>query len=376
MNLEQFRSAFSITEHRSYLFSGAIAPASDRAKAALQRWTQLWEARPLMNYDAALEEIAALRSAIGDLFGIAPTRVALTENTSRASNIAVRLVSCPPGANVVFDETTYPSSRYPWLRLTSAIPRVASRQEGESHSGAVSRSIDDDTVAVCISHVAPLTGVRHDLRQVSDAARRHKAVLIVDVAQTAGAVPIDLDQEGVDVAVGTTMKWLLGAPGIGFLCVRPGLLEDVGQLDVGYMALDVEGEAWPQETLPRVWSDSRRFELGMPSLPVLAPATAGVELLLAIGMEAVEQQIGILTAHCMAGLADLGIPVRTPSEPEARAGVIAFEHPQAAELAADLADDGVDIGGYDYGLGRVDPHAFNTLEDIDRFLTLMRKWAS
>lgn len=374
VNLEQFRSAFPITGQRAYLFSGAMTPACDRTEAALQEWVRQWKARPLPAYDASFGQIASLRAAIAELFGIDQTRVSIADNTSRASNTAIRLLRCRPGANVVFDDTTYPSSRYPWLTLTQATPRVAIREPGETYTDAVVRCIDSDTIAVSVSHVAPLTGVRHALPPLAEAAHRHGAALIVDVAQTAGVVPIDIDAEGVDMAVGTTMKWLLGPPGIGFLCVRTEYLESTPGLDLGYMAVEVEGEDWPQATLPPLWPDSRRLELGMPSLPVLMPAVAGIELLLEVGIAAVDRQVAELVTHCMDGLGELGISVRTPSDPDQRAGVIAFDLPEAYELAAYLAGIGVDVGGYNFGLGRIDPHAFNTVEDIDRCLAGIREF--
>ena len=368
MNIEEFRTSFPITRTRAYLFSGAITPACDQTAAALSEWTHHWESRPLVNYGAASHQIALLREAVARLFGIDAARVSLTDNTSRASNTAVRLLAGSGRTNVVVDETTYPSSRYPWLALTDVTARVAVREPRETHTEAVIRCIDDETVAVSVSHVSPRTGLRHHLRPIADAAHRHGAALIVDVAQTAGVLPINLDDEGVDIAVGTTMKWLLGPPGVGFLCVREQYLAETRGLDLGYMALDVEGESWPQDKLPQLWPDSRRLELGFPSLPVLSPAVAGIELLMKLGMDKVDRQVGRLVAHCMAGLVDLGLSVRTPQDPADRAGVIAFEHPQAHELASYLAGVGVDVGGYVFGLGRIDPHAFNTLEDIDRFL--------
>ena len=355
---------------------GAIAPACDPARAAFQRWSEKWAYDPLDDYFGAFDDIAAFRSALARLFNIAAERVAVTDNTSRASNTAVRLLAGSSRSTVVFDETTYPSARYSWLALTDVTPRVASREPGESASDAVIRSIDDQTVAVSISHVAPLTGLRHKLRPIADAAHRHGAALIVDVAQTAGAMPVDLDAEGIDIAVGTTMKWLLGPPGVGFLCVRDEYLVGAEGLDVGYMGLDVEGEAWPQDTLPGLWPDGRRLELGYPSLAALNAAREGIDVLLDVGLDAVSREIAPLVARCIDGLEDLGIHVRTPREPADRAGVVAFDLAQAFELAADLRQAGVDIGGYDWGLGRCDPHAFNTLEDIDRFLAGVEAFVS
>ena len=66
--------------------------------------------------------------------------------------------------------------------------------------------VDDRTVAVSISHVERETGVRHDLRPIADLAHEHGAVLIVDLAQSAGVLPIDVARDGIDLASGTAMK--------------------------------------------------------------------------------------------------------------------------------------------------------------------------
>src|SRR5579863_7082997 len=103
MNVDEFRATFPVTRARAYLFSGAIGPASRRTEAALNEWTRQWASRPLINYDAAFGQIASLRVALGRLFAIDPTRVSLADNTSRASNTAVRLLGRSARSNVVVD---------------------------------------------------------------------------------------------------------------------------------------------------------------------------------------------------------------------------------------------------------------------------------
>jgi hypothetical protein len=78
-----------------------------------------------------------------------------------------------------------------------------------------------------------------------------------------------------------------------------------------------------------------------------------------------------LITVCRDALLERGLVVRTLADPRRRAGVLAFEHQRAAELAAFLRSRGVDIGGYDWGLGRIDPHAFNNEADIQRLLTTL-----
>jgi cysteine desulfurase / selenocysteine lyase len=371
----RFRSQFSITDKRAYLFAGAIAPAADAVRQAAQEWIQAWAVDPLANYDAAFTDMVRVREAIGGILGVDGSRITLSENTSQASNLGVRLLARgSAGSNVVVDRTTYPSSRYPWLTIANAEIRAVTGALGEAMYEAIEHHTDDETIAIVVSHVDPLTGFRHDLQVLREIAARHGAALMVDIAQSAGAVPLPDDLAGIDIAVGTTMKWLLGPPGIGYLYARPGLGDDVTGLDVGYMSFTVDGEKYPQSTLPPVADDGRRFELGLGNMAGMQAAVAGIELLQQIGVPAVFEHVSDLAETCIAGLTELGFMVRTPAERRWHAGVVAFESPFAHELAAFLKTRGVDIGGYDWGLGRVDPHAFNNADDITRLLDGVRSF--
>jgi selenocysteine lyase/cysteine desulfurase len=375
MDLSAFRGHFPVTGKRAYLFSGAIAPAGDTVRLAMERWINGWSEEPLVNYDSAFEDMARLRGAIGELLGVPGSQVALSENTSRASNSGVRLLtSALPGSNVVVDRTTYPSSRYPWMVLSNAEVRVAHAAPGESASEAVASCVDDQTIAVAVSHVDPRTGFRHDLDALASITQRHGAALMVDLAQSAGVVPLSPGLEGIDVAVGTTMKWLLGPPGIGYLYVRAGLAETAPGLDVGYLSFAVDGEGWPQASLPARVADSRRFELGLGNLAGLSAAVEGIKLLEQLGVATVFERVSDLAGKCISGLKELGLVVRTPEDVDHRGGVVAFEFVEARALAAYLRGRGVDIGGYSWGLGRVDPHAFNDGEDVERLLEGVREF--
>ncbi len=81
------------------------------------------------------------------------------------------------------------------------------------------------------------------------------------------------------------MKWLLGLPGVGYLYVAPEVLAEAPVLDVGYLGLDTTLGVWPVDEMPAILPDGRRYELGMPSLPALAACTAGIELLIDVGID-------------------------------------------------------------------------------------------
>ncbi len=370
MDLAEFRAQFPVTRTRAYLFSGALAPAADPVRAAFVRWSESWTYDPNHVYDFDLigRELAGLREGFARLIGADALEVAITDGTSRGSNLAVRLLAGRPGSNVVVDDTSYPSSVYPWFSMTDKEVRYVATDGTPDAAAALSERMNDGTVALTVSHVAPFTGRRHELRALADAVHAKGGLLIVDVAQSAGVVPIDVRRDGIDVLVTTAMKWLLGPPGLGFIYVRRDVLDESPLLDVGYMGLDVPVGEWPQTYLPPVVSDARRLELGLPSLPALGAAAAGIKLLLDVGIGPIFEHVNSLVDRCIAGLLKRNLRVHTPSEQGMRAGVIAFEHPASAAVFAYLRRRAVDVGALPGNLVRVDPHGFNDEGDIERLL--------
>jgi selenocysteine lyase/cysteine desulfurase len=369
MDIRTFRAQFPIAGRRSYLYNGALTPTADPVRRELDRWTRDWQLDPIARYDNFEPELDSLRDAFARLVGADPDEIAVTDNTSRASNLVVSCLRTRPGSNVVIDDTTYPSAAYPWPAMTDHELRRVEASSSADPLDAVGSQVDDETVAVCVSHVSPESGFRHDLAPLAALAHQHGAVLVVDAAQTTGVVPIDVAAEGVDALVTTAMKWLLGPPGIGLAYVSRVLLDDAPVQQVGYMGVDLEmSEDWPMTEMPPLRNDGRRLELGLPALMGLGPARAGIELLEQVGIPVIEQRVAELVNTAIAGLLERGVRVRTPTDAARRAGVIAIEHDSAVELAAHLRANGVDIGGYPWGVARIDPHAFNDEDDIAALL--------
>ena len=377
-DLAAFRSLFPALATRAYLFSGAMAPAAAPVRAAWDSWADAWSSDPnaVLTEDAMIGEMAALRTAFANLIGATAGEIALTDNTSRAANIAVRILAAQPGGHVVVDDTSYPSSVYPW-RASGREVRYIPTNSLADPTEAIASAIDDETLAVCISHVAPFSGRRHNIQAISQVAHAHGAVLMVDAAQTAGAVPIDVGADGVDILMTTSMKWLLGPPGIGYLYVSRPLLSQAPVLDVGYIGLDVPLGDWPALRLPPVSADARRYELGLPALAGLTAARIGIELLISTGISQIFARIEDLASRCIDGLADLGQTVLTPRNSDRRAGVIVFPHERPVAIFEACREQRVDVGvlGPVGGI-RIDPHGFNNEEDIDRFLACYRQFTT
>src|SRR5262245_2994597 len=114
MTPAEARALFPITRERAYMFSGGLGPAATPVKAELDRWSDLWASDPGSLYARYQEDWEAAREGFAKVVKAQPDEIAITDHTSRGSNLIVLMIDAPVGSNVVADEFTYPSSLFPW----------------------------------------------------------------------------------------------------------------------------------------------------------------------------------------------------------------------------------------------------------------------
>jgi len=369
MTPEQARQCFPITATRAYLFSGGLAPAATSVREAHDRWTDAWMYDPAAPYADYQGEWEHARQRFATLIGAEPDEVAIVDHTSRGSNLTVQMLDAPAGSNVVVDEYTYPSSIYPWLLAPKAHVelRQVKARDNVVDPDALARVVDDQTFAISISHVSPKSGFRHDLAAAGELAHAHGAHLIVDAAQSAGVLDLDVRALGVDFLATCAMKWLLGPPGIGFLYVAREHVDRLAPPHVGYAGVlrsPGAGLSDPLEFRP----GARRHEQGMPSLAGVAASRAGLDLLLDVGTSAIERHVLDLSGVCVEGLLRRDLRLYTRPEPAYRAGVVALPVVGGQRIVGFMRERAVDIWtDPSETLLRIDPHLFNNADDLERF---------
>ena len=194
-------------------------------------------------HDASLyagRTIYRAREALAKLLGVgAPENVVFTANATESLNLAISGLF-QPGDHVITTVCEHNSVLRPLYRLQgvelSFLP-IKRRTEVEAVGTGADRVKDTgilaynelksllrpNTKALIITHASNLTGNITDLERAAAFAKKHSLLLIVDAAQTAGAVPMDMERMGIDVLCFTGHKGLYGPQGTGGVCVRPGL---------------------------------------------------------------------------------------------------------------------------------------------------------
>ena len=377
MKPEEVRSLFPIMEQRTYLFSGGHSPMSTPAIEAVRQLTEQWTYGIAELYERLSEHVEAARTLYARLIGADQDEVAVVDSTGAGSNLAVELTDLKHGGNVVFDEWSYPSSIFPWMLppKQDLERRFVMARNGIIELEDIAQAVDDDTIAISISHVTQGEGFRQDLAAVSKIAQEHGALLLVDGAQSAGAISIDVRELGVDFLSAGACKWLLGAAGVAFFYGKRNLIERIPPPRAGGpSALRPPGSSPADGFTPK--PGAARFQLGMPNLLGLAATIPGLEILTQAGKSQVEAHVLELSGYCVQALRERGYEVLTPADPQRRGGVVAVVMEDPPDVERFMRDQKVDVySGHTYNRTlRIDPHIFNNSGDIDVFLAKLDEY--
>lgn len=354
-----------------YLLSHSVGrPPRDSAQAFHTAFYEPWIAggEP---WHAWLGCIERFRDAVARLLGDQRENVCPLPNVSAG---LARILQCLPALGgrreVLLSERDFPSLGFviDRARALGLVPRFLPAGFDETDPAQWRAQLSGETALALVTHAQSNTGIQVPAAEICAEVRSAGALSVLDVAQSAGILPLDVTALGADFVLGSCVKWLCGGPGAGFLWVASPLLPHLEPLDVGWFshadpfAFDIHDFRYHPEAL--------RFWGGTPSVAPYALATHSIECLLAIGIPA-------LRAHNLDLLARLleGVPPQcrvSPRVPARRSGTAVLDFGDANErVGAALEQAGVHCDRRATGF-RLSPHLYNNAEDIDRVLTAIR----
>ena len=375
IDLRKVREQFPITEKKVYLAHASRGPIPKCGSEAIQKYLYSAMHSGLTLVDAGVPEDGG-RALFAELVMAEKEEVAFVENTSVGLNIAAGVVDPYKGSNIVTTDYEYSSVIYPFLRREPGIKvRFVENAEGRVLLSDIDEAVDDETVAVVVSHVHWLNGFRHDLRALAEIAHEHGAYLIVDGIQSAGVMEIDVRRAGIDFLAAGCYKWLLSPPGSGYLYVRKELIDDCDPPLTGWRS--TSGVKDRNQLTLRFPDDARRFEVGAPAYISLVAATEAMKLLLDAGKNFIEKRVLMLTGRLGDSLREMGLKVTTPEEASFRSGILNFQvhHPQRVVdvlkskgiFPCGSRPDWAKCSPIFHSTIRVAPHFYNSVEEIDAF---------
>jgi cysteine desulfurase family protein len=263
------------------------------------------------------------RETIARLFNVDdPLRIVFTKNATEALNIAL-IGLLKPGDHIITTGMEHNSVMRPLRFLASRgidLSVVSTSDRGELDPDDVRAAFRTNTRAVVMTHASNVTGTIMPVQEIGDLVRAHQnIVLCVDAAQTAGALPIDVEAMSVDLLAFTGHKSLFGPQGTGGLYIRKGLDNKIAPLIRGGTGSRSEFEEQP-EFMPD------KYECGTPNTIGLAGLGAGAAYILEKGVEAVRAKELELTRRFLNHMQEFGAAVTVYGPPTAgnRISLISF----------------------------------------------------
>lgn len=321
------------------------------------------------------------RESLAALFAVPDSRrIAFTLNATEALNTAF-LGLLREGDRVVTTGMEHNSVMRPLRELVRSrgisLHVASCDRQGRLDLDELELALEKGTRLVAVNHASNVTGSVVPLERVGSLARSAGALLLVDAAQSAGVIPIDVIRDGVDILAFTGHKGLLGPQGTGGLWVREGV-------DVGPLCRGGTGSNSELEEQPDFYPD--RLESGTHNAVGLAGLRAGVEFLRTAGVDVVAAHERSLAARLLEGLGTLrGVTLHGPAAREDRTSVISFTVPgMAPSEVGFLLDEAFGvltrvglhcapgahrtIGTYPEGTIRLSPGYFTTPGEIEKVL--------
>lgn len=373
----RLRSQFPILETSTYLISNSLGAMPRGAEEGLQRYADEWRTRGVRAWhEGWWEQPIEIGDLVAPILGVGTGSVSMHHNVTVAAAIFLSCFDYPTERNrIVYTEHNFHTLRYLLdgeRRKGAEIHVVPSRDGIGIELQDLLDAIDERTRLVPISHVLFRSAFVQDAEAIAARCREVGAVLLLDVYQSAGILPLDLERWGVDAAVGGCLKWLCGGPGNAFLYVRPGLDGELVPALTGWQS-DEEPFAFRGAPHRRVASGAMRFLTGTPNVPAHYAARAGLELLATVDAQELRRYSLELTQRILDAATDAGFGIHSPTDPARRGGTVTVAHSESQRLSEGLLARDI-LCDHRPGAGiRFSPHVYSTAEECDRAITALRE---
>lgn len=328
-----------------------------------------------------------LGNKLARIVGAQDGQVLISESTStNLFKLAVAALRARPGRKkIVSDAFNFPSDLYIFRGIIDLLGGkhqlviVPSRDGISIHPDDLAKAIDEETALVSLTHVAFKSAFMYDMQAVTKLAHQAEALTLWDLSHSVGAVPLQLDDWGVDLAVGCTYKYLNGGPGSpAFIFVR-GELQDVFSQPIwGWFAahkpFDFNLEFTPARGIGR-------FQVSTPPVLSMLALEPALDIFLEAGMDRLRaksvQQTEYLIYLAESWLYPLGFSLGSPPDPEMRGSHVSLQHSEAYRINRALIEaDGLrvipDFRAPDNIRLGISP-LYNSFMDIYRAIDRMRE---
>ncbi len=374
------RELFDIPEDVAWLSCAQHSPAlrtvGQAGREGVQRKCHPWTIGPQQHYD----DVEDLRRLFAELIGATADDIALTPSVSYGLSIAARNLDLGAGRRILVLQDQFPSNVYPWRDLVERqggeIVTVARPADGD-WTAAVLAQLDERIAILALPHCHWTDGGLLDLERIAATARRLGAALVLDLTQSLGVLPCDVQRLRPDFIVAGAYKWLLGPYRFAYLYAAEKHHQG-HPLEQGWGArLGSNDRGGLTRYSNELHGNARRFDVGEHADYIAVPmAAAALRQILAWGVSAIAESLSPLVDEIgergeAMGLAATPKGYRSPHFLGLYFPPDRFSEGASEALVEGLRSRNVFVSQRGASL-RVAPYLFNNRRDLDRFFETLQ----
>ncbi|WP_126428777.1 aminotransferase class V-fold PLP-dependent enzyme [Brevibacillus marinus] len=390
MDIAQIRKDTPLHEQYSYINTAAAsAPPRQVVEAIadyLHKTASLGPYLPSFRRET-YAKVDEIREKAGAFIGASAREIAFVKNGTEAINFIAGGLAWNEGDEVILADLEFHSNFVPWLKLQRE-GKIKLKVLKTDNSGVISvaeleKLITPRTRLITVSHLPNASGALQPVQEICALAKRHNVLTLVNASQTLGLVPIDVKELNCDFLAACGRKWLRGPEGSGILYIREELIDSIQPVLIGW-----GGTSWDFETNEYSFLPiAKRVEAGCPIVPSILGLGAAIDYAANIGIQAIFERVKELTRYAVERMQTIpGIAIYGPDRIENRLGIIPFNVDglspdritQFLEENRIIIEAGTFMANtmlQQYGIAkmaRLSPHYFNTTEEIDRTVELIK----
>ncbi len=392
MDIERIRKDFPILEKVIYMDNAAtsLTPVSvieeiseyySEYRANVHRGIHTLSKIASERYEEAHEKISRLINS-------SPEEIILTSNTTQGINLIALSLDLRRGDKVVTTSLEHHSNLLPWMRLRRKgvkVEIVNPDRKGRLNIGDFEDVIDENTKLIAVTHISNVLGSISPVNEIGRIARENNILYLVDAAQSVPHIPVDVKEIKCDFLAFSGHK-MLGPTGIGAIYIRKEIADELEPKILGGGTID-------QVTLSNytLTKSPERWEAGTPNIAGAIGFGKAVEYLQNIGFERIRRHERELTRSIVSGLREIeNVEPYGPGE-EYQIGIVSFNvkdlnpHEVASVLDKEsgiMVRSGhhcamplMNLLGCPGGTVRASLYIYNTLEEVDRFISEIKRIA-
>ncbi len=366
--LLEWRKEFPILDNTVYLISHSLGAMPRRTRDRLAEYADTWATRGIRAWEEGWWEMPrATGDLIGRIIGAGEGETVMHQNVSICQSIINSCFDWSDRRNkIVTENLNFTTNIYIYHALEREGARVVTVDSEDGITIPLERmleAIDEETRLVSVSHVIFRSAYIQDLKAITERAHEVGAMVVADIYQSAGTVPLNVREVGVDFATGGSVKWLCGGPGAGYLYVRRDLWPELEPKLTGWVA---HKQPFAFDIGPIEYADDIfRFMHGSPAIPAMYAAQSGYEIINEVGVDKIREKSIRQTTRLIGLAEEAGFRVNSPKESGSRGGTVVVDVPHGKQVTQELARREF-LVDYRPGAGiRIAPHFYSRDEELE-----------